>query len=232
MLRRAITVFTHPISSFLLQATEADLLEQAGATSQGAPPSASSLALPSLERENSLGRTPLSDSDAAFLTPRENLDEEEEPEVPFSTPGRHAAALARAEAEAEAEPGVRDNETGQQAPRKLLDPVMLENIEGEAQCLAASIAALLAETQDSLGTASAISAQCAQAYDESTGEMGQRVDEACAAMEAMLGECGKLEGTFDSMDQCAARLKQLRGEVDALDAMMKRSTKLKSLKAS
>jgi len=135
--------------------------------------------------------------------------------------------------EGEEEAGGEDTGGGEEAAaerreKKVLDPVMLEAIETEAHVLAKTIAALLSDTQDSLGTASAISAQCAVAYNDSTEQMGQAVDTACASMEAMLGECGKLEGTFEDMDRTAERLKQLRQEVDMLDGMMKRSTKLKS----
>ena len=52
------------------------------------------------------------------------------------------------------------------------------------------------------------------------------MDAAVASMDAMLGECAKLEATFDNMDLTAARIKEIRAEVDVLEYMMKRSTKL------
>ena len=80
--------------------------------------------------------------------------------------------------------------------------------------------------QESLCKASEISARCAEAYDQSVDQTGASVDAAVSSMDAMLAECAKLEATFDNMDLTAARIKEIRAEVDALGYMMKRSPKL------
>jgi hypothetical protein len=118
----------------------------------------------------------------------------------------------------------------------------------EAHEMSRNIVALLGETKDSLCTASAISAACAEAYNDAVDDMGAAADKAATSMEAMcidahevrgavflscghtwqamLSECAKLEATFDNMDLTAARLKELRGEVDQLEYLLRRSPKL------
>ena len=158
--------------------------------------------------------------EADFLTPRSVIEDEEEPEACFSTPGRHARALAAAESIQHPE---EENQQEVAPSRKLLDPVMLDAIETETKSMAHNIVNLLTETKERLGTASAISAQCAEAYNDATTDLGDSVDKAVASMDSMLEECSKLEATFDNMDACAARLKELRAETDAFEAMWKRA---------
>jgi len=119
-----------------------------------------------------------------------------------------------------------------QASRKVLDPRLLDAIEAEAHELASSVHSIMEGTRSSLCRASHLSAECAKTFDEAVTHMGSEVHGATAALEALMDECTELEGCFDDIDATHARIKAIRTGVDQLDGLVRRSRKLKDLKAT
>lgn len=111
----------------------------------------------------------------------------------------------------------------QLVPDKLIDPVLLGSIEADAEELCANLMTLFGEAGSQLHQACHLSRECAECFGATTDKLAVAADQATAACQKMFNTFDQLEGSFDSIDSTHARIKEIRADVEKLDAILKRA---------
>lgn len=111
----------------------------------------------------------------------------------------------------------------QLVPDKLIDPVLLGSIEADAEELCANLMTLFGEAGSQLHEACHLSRECAECFGATTDKLAAAADQAAAAHQKMFDKFDQLEGSFDSIDSTHARIKEIRADVEKLDAILKQA---------